>query len=323
MRTVKASYIWGHEDFKYLLIPRILQSFFNIKLVWTTPQNCDLLLVGPYKKYKLIKKKFLSSNNIFFNNVISSLEKGLFFRKYKPLSIFYSRENERIFDKKENFKIGTDYNYFDDESYLRIPIWKDFIDWSHLELSACPITFLNARRFGSHYNLLDLTNPQGIDFIKKPKNLCCFFSYLTEPRKSLISRIRRNFVIDGYGKAFNEKIKNHNESNFLKKDVLKNYFGNFCPENSLYPGWYTEKVPDAFISKSLPITWADQNISNDFNIKSFINLNDYNLDQIKDLFDELKNENFLLKFSKEPLLLTEPNLDQEIAFVKRIVNNFL
>jgi hypothetical protein len=57
--------------------------------------------------------------------------------------------------------------------------------------------------------------------------------------------------------------------------------------------------------------------------KSFINLNDYNLDQIKDLFDELKNENFLLKFSKEPLLLTEPNLDQEIAFVKRIVNNFL
>jgi hypothetical protein len=323
MKIVKASYIWGHEDFKYLLIPRIIESFFNIKLVWTTPQKCDLLMVGPYKKYKLIREKFLRPHNNFLKNIISNFDKGLLFRKYQPLSIFYSRENERIFDKHENFKIGTDYNYFEDDNYLRIPIWKDFIDWTYLKIPACSTGVLNARRFGSHYNLLDLTNPQGVDFLKKPRSFCSFFSYLAEPRKSLLFKINRNFIIDGYGKAFNKKIKNHNESNFVKKDVLKNYFANFCPENSLYPGWYTEKVPDAFISKSLPVTWADQNISNDFNIKSFINLNDYNLDQMNDLFNELKNENFLLKFSKEPLLLIEPNLDQEIAFVKRIVNNFL
>ena len=45
-----------------------------------------------------------------------------------------------------------------------------------------------------------------------------------------------------------------------------------CPENGLYPGYYTEKIPEAFYSGCLPITWADENIVADFNSRAFLNL---------------------------------------------------
>ena len=319
MKTIKASYIWAHSDIKHLLVTKIMESYFDINLIWTTPAKCDLLFIGPYRPYRKIKEKLFFPNNKKINQILLNIEKGLFLRNYKPLTIFYSRENERIFDLPEDFKIGTDYNYPKNENYLRVPVWKDFIDWSHLNLIKSPINTLNARRFGDHYNLADLTKPQGSDFMKKKRNFCCFFSYLWEPRKSLIAEIKKQFHIDGFGKAFDYKIKNHNESTFVKKEILTNYFANFCPENTLYPGWYTEKVPDAFLSKSLPITWADQNIKNDFNSKAFINLNDFDDTQLSNLLENIKDDNFLNQFSKEPLLLTEPNLNKEINFVKKIL----
>ena len=64
MQSIKISQIWSEEDCRYYLVPRIIQEIFNIKLIWTTPRNCDLLIVGPYRKFGQIKKKLLK--NIIF-----------------------------------------------------------------------------------------------------------------------------------------------------------------------------------------------------------------------------------------------------------------
>ena len=61
--------------------------------------------------------------------------------------------------------------------------------------------------------------------------------------------------------------------------------------NSIYPGYYDERVIDAFYFDSLPITWSDKNIAVDFNPNALINLNDY-LYNFEKLVDDLKNENF-------------------------------
>ena len=103
---------------------------------------------------------------------------------------------------------------------------------------------------------------------------------------------------------------------------MKNYLINFCPENELYPGWYTEKVPDAFLAGNISLTWADQNIRTDFNKKSFINLNDYRIDELDSLFKEFRSSDFISKFFKEPLLLDSININQEIEFCKTILKNF-
>ena len=43
---------------------------------------------------------------------------------------------------------------------------------------------------------------------------------------------------------------------------------------------------------------------------------------LKDLFKLLKEEKFLKKYTKEPLLLKRPNLDSEIKFIEMILSNF-
>ena len=136
----------------------------------------------------------------------------------------------------------------------------------------------------------------------------------------MYSHISKDFIIDGYGPYFDKKIKNHNDSKFNKREILKKYAFNLCPENSLFPGYYTEKVPEAFLSKSLPISWMDNNVTFDFNEKSFINLLNYSKDNYLGIISLLKDDNFLKKFTDEPLLLKEPNLENEILFVKKIIN---
>ena len=82
-------------------------------------------------------------------------------------------------------------------------------------------------------------------------------------------------------------------------DVLKNYSFNLCPHNSLYPGYHDEKIVNAFISKSLAVTWADKNINFDFNDKAFINLIDYSSSNYEEICLLIKDENFLRKLPQK------------------------
>ena len=59
MKKIKVSYIWGHPNYKELLIPKIIKTFFNFEIIWTKPSESDLLFVGPYKKFgKNYKKNY-------------------------------------------------------------------------------------------------------------------------------------------------------------------------------------------------------------------------------------------------------------------------
>ena len=322
MKDLKVSYIWGHNNFKELLIPKIITNYFNFNIIWTDPLDCDLLLIGPYKKFGKILKKIYSKSNFLSADVFNNLERRVFFRKNKPITLFYSRENERSSFEKTDYSIGSDFNYEKNENYLRIPIWKDYCDWSDFGIANSPLKTLNALRFGEHYSIKAMLEPIGNKIVPEEKNLCCFFSNLNFIRNQYLEMIKKYFKIDGYGSAFDPNILGHNQSNFQKKDIMKNYLINFCPENELYPGWYTEKVPDAFLAGNIALTWADQNIRTDFNKKSFINLNDYRIDELDILFKELKSNDFISKFYKEPLLLDPINIDREIVFCKKILSNF-
>ena len=322
MKDLKVSYIWGHNNFKELLIPKIITNYFNFNIIWTDPSDCDLLLIGPYKKFGKILKKIYSKSNFLSGDVFNNLERRVFFRINKPITLFYCRENERSSFEKTDYSIGSDFNYEKNENYLRIPIWKDYCDWSDFGIANSPLKTLNAIRFGEHYSIKAMLEPISNKFIPEEKNLCCFFSNLNFIRNQYVEMIKKYFKIDGYGSAFDQNILGHNQSNFKKKDIMKNYLINFCPENELYPGWYTEKVPDAFLAGNIALTWADQNIRTDFNKKSFINLNDYRIDELDILFKELKSNDFISKFYKEPLLLDPINIDREIVFCKKILSNF-
>ena len=133
--------------------------------------------------------------------------------------------------------------------------------------------------------------------------------------------LSEHFEVSGYGPYFNKNIKHHNLSQFNKREIMKNYGFNLCPENSLYPGFYSEKIPEAFLGNCLPITWADKNVNCDFNENAFINLIDHVKDNYNEICNLLKEVDFLKKFNGQPLLIKEPNLEKETLIVKRILNS--
>jgi len=283
-------------------------------------EKCDILFLGPYKPnslkgkiYSSIKKKFPRLEDTFnrFNMKILN-------RKFQPIKIFHSHENYPFPDFEYDFSI-TNHLGMNSEKNLRFPLWKDLIDWKHLGIIRNTNKFI--KRFDNFYNIRSLMLPQGENFLKKERKICLLSSHLNEPRKSMYFNLSKYFTVDGYGSFFNKDVKHHNLSPNSKKEILSKYAFNLCPENSLYPGYYTEKVPEAFLGKSLPLAWADNNINIDFNEKSFVNLLNYSKDNYFEISNLLKDENFLKQFTTEPLLLKEPNLNEEINFIKKIISS--
>jgi hypothetical protein len=332
MKLLKIAHIWtpGTGHILSSLIFNLIKNLSNRKVIFAEPNDADILIMGCYnienissRLYNNFSRRLKSAK---INKIIDRFQQSTFFRKYQPLKIFYTTENFRHDAVKADFSITWNLGV-DSKNHLRIPPWKENIDWSNYGIVREPsffyekekYTFNNIIRFGNFYNLKELLEPQG-DFFLKKKNMCIFTTLLNEPRKSIYEIFSKNFIVDGYGKYFDKSIKNHNESNFTKKHIMQNYAFNLCPHNAIYPGLYEEKVPEAFLSKCLPITWADQNIDYDFNSKAFVNLNDHIKDNFKEIIYLLKQREYLLRFVQQPLILEEPDLKGEINFVKRIID---
>ena len=65
-----------------------------------------ILIVGTYRKFGKIKKLLIF---FFKSEFLENYYRNILFRKDKPITIFYSRENER---KRQRycFSAGTDFN---------------------------------------------------------------------------------------------------------------------------------------------------------------------------------------------------------------------
>lgn len=322
MKTLKVAFFAVHDiaDIQNSVFFHLLKNCSKKDIEIVSKEKADLLIIGPYDS---IKYKRIILNKLFRKKILNDVLKYFpnfdiysFRRKYKPLRIFLSNENIHQNLPKFDYSFHHDLGIVNNK-HFRFPIWKDHIDWSHEGIKR-ELT-LTAKRFGAFWKLEDLLRPQGANFIKK-KNICLVTSHMTEPKLSIYLKFKEYFQVDGYGSYFDKKIKNHNSSNFSIRDIFQNYAFNLCPENSLFPGYYNERVPNAFLANTLPITWADQNIDLDFNSKAFINLIDHASNNYDDICNLLKDDNYLLNYSKEPLLLKKPNLDKERVFVQKILS---
>lgn len=324
MKIIRVSALWtaGIETISNTVIFNLIKQLSNAKILFVAPKDADLLFLGPYNlesiKNRIIRRLSRDINIKKISEYFEYFQRKTVFRKYQPITIFYAHENIRHDAIKSNFSINSDLGVNSD-LHLRFPVWKENINWSEFGIIREDKTDIN-HRYGSYYDIEDMMRPQGKNFLSK-KNFCIITSHMNQPRGLIYHAFKNEFIVDGYGPFFDKKIKNHNVSNFYKKDILKNYAFNLCPHNFIYPGLYEEKVPEAFLSKCLPVTWADENISYDFNVKSFVNLNNYIKNNFKDIIYLLKQNEFLNTFVDQPLLLSKPTLHKEIAFAKKIIDS--
>lgn len=307
---IKLAFQNTYSGYENSLLPRLIGQEAKCPVKITPVKDCDLLVLGPFIKRPRNRQLRQALKPI--NNCIDLL-KG---RKNQPLTLFHTGENVRWNAIKADYAISFDLGVTS-PTHFRFPLWMEILDWTHEDVKG-----LSNPRFGCLLDIDRLMRPLGDAFLKKPNLVAFFASHMREPRASLVQALNSRVRVECFGPHFNNQIKNHNESGFEKLEILKGFRFNLCPENSLYPGYYTEKIPEAFYAETLPITWVDSNVIADFNSNAFINLlplatGGYDSSQLEYL---LSDEN-IMKMAMEPLLTKKPNLESLRSFLKTILSS--
>jgi len=317
MTVIQVSTIGVPEDYKTGLIPAICKNL-GYQIQWGKPEDCDILIIGPFAN--LSKKRLgwcpkpLRPQVTVINDVLRSI---LNRRKYAPLTLFHTGENIRHDFANADYSITFDLG-ITNPKHFRLPYWMEMVDWSGEDVSGN----LNPR-YGRLLELSKLMEPLGVNFLKRPRSAALFASHLREPRATLLDVVKNQIAVTEFGKTFNPAIKNHLESGLIKYEALQDFAFNLCPENGMYPGYYTEKIPEAFMAGCLPITWADENLKVDFNPNALINLAPMSWNEFSDLKDILHSEKKLSAYAEQSLITKRPSLDPLKLYMKDMIETAL
>ena len=134
---------------------------------------------------------------------------------------------------------------------------------------------------------------------------------MVESRLNAIQNISEYKRVDIFGKANPEYNLPDGEKH--KLDLISNYKFSLCYENSISPGYHTEKLLHGKIAGNIPIYYGDETVCKDFNPKSFINTVNMSdeemietikeIDTNRELYDRINSEPlFENKISLEPLI---------------------
>ena len=311
MRSVRISTAGCPSDYSQGLLPIIAQSL-GYQLDWVKPNQADLLILGPFikpdsKKLKWCPKPLRPAVNSILNLTPS--------RANSPLRVFHSAENLRHDTVPAEYSISFDLN-ISSEQHFRLPYWMEMIDWSHEG-----IVGNQNPRYGKLMSIERLMQPLGNRFLEKKQAAAFLSSHIREPRKTLFEAVQKVMPVTGFGAHFDKTIENHHLSGFLKQELLQEFGFNLCPENGMYPGYYTEKIPEAFFADCLPITWTDENVKVDFNPQAFINLAPMTWCNYEPLAEIIHSPQALQSYTAQALLLKAPSILPFRDFVKRILED--
>jgi hypothetical protein len=246
------------------LVMRTIRTSFRPQLVSRLSPH-DLLIRGPFSR---------GNKRLRITDAATQLWQGFNKNFYQPLSLHVSSENHTLPNYQSYIQSGSDFGIghelTNDITYLRSPHWHNYIDFLSVGIEGPKFW----PRLGRPIQVSELTSP--INWNQKAAYKAAFVcSNMTHERLKHMEYVDEVVPIEGFGKAFNFKIHNHSQSGFLKRDLLSNYQYCFCPENSLAPGYYTEKIPESYISGSIPITYCDPSVYIDFSPAALINIHSF------------------------------------------------
>jgi hypothetical protein len=228
-------------------------------------------------------------------------------------TLSYIGENIRPSYIGYSHSLSFDYDTYGGRNH-RLPLWYSRLAWGGFTEKP--------RRVGSNNHgyepLIDiksLTRPRKLDMTNKDK-FCVMVAGNPEGlRINLFQSISKYKQVDGYGNMFGRALRSS------KFDILPEYKFCLCPENSVYDGYVTEKLIDAYAGGCVPIYSGEMQLDQDFNEFAFLNY--YDIGNMDELIRSIKawdeEDKEYKKLYEEPLLLQEPKLDDAIAFVRSIV----
>lgn len=230
--------------------------------------------------------------------------------EYSGLTLFHTGENKRYSSVEADYSISFDLGV-ENKKHFRMPLWWECIDWAEDGVETDP-----GARIAKLFTKETLCTPLGRSVLKRPIKAALITTHLHEPRASLLRAVEGKMPVGKFGSFFDTSIGHHNSRAFYKDKLLADFAFCLCPENSMYPGYYTEKVPEAYGCGTIPITWADQNITNDFQAGSFINMADFASRGYESV--DLHDKDFLQERVETPLLREPPTLEPLFEFLSKV-----
>lgn len=269
---------WGDLDINNNFLINIIREFKSAEI--SSPEDSDVIICS-----------------VFGN------EHHKFYGKKKI--IYYTGENIRPDFSSYDLSFTFDFDDYNGRN-LRVPLWYFYID------------FFNKKTYGNpQYLIPENYLYESNEFSEKPKNnFCCtVFSKYDGDRFQMMQNLSSYKDIHGFGKVHPNRIQ---EGEKIKMDIISNYKFSICFENSIYPGYFTEKLLHAKIAGTIPIYKSDKSFSLDFNEKCCINLCNLSFDEIRERVIEIDNNNKLYNdYLNEPLFNTKIDIN-EIG--KKIIN---
>lgn len=201
---------------------------------------------------------------------------GTEYLKYNCTRIFYTGENDIPDFNHCDYALSCHYITFNDR-HTRFPNFATYHQHQDLVEGKRPVT------------KEELTTRKFCSFIASS-------SWADPARKELFTLLSRYKHIDSPGKIFNNmtmpvtgKRWDIDKLNFMGEHKFSMAF-----ENSSVPGYTTEKILHALVSRSIPIYWGNPIIGNDFNEEAFINCNSYgSFDEVVKRVIEIDNDDEL------------------------------
>jgi hypothetical protein len=254
---------WGQPHDEMWFTKFIIENIGEVKIVKYN-ENPDILF---------------ASVDGSINNVINLNAKCKVFFYGENLNRYPPYNNDTILENTFDLIVGFRYTNLD-KKILRFPLWLMYYDYYN---------------FKNHMNIITYIENKYIENIKKTKTI--FASIVARhdregQRTKLCNALSKYESIIGLGKImspadFRNNTKKIGCSSQDKINYISQGIYNICPENSVYEGYYTEKIFQAFEGGTIPIYWAI-----DLPEKGLINENKYcfcNINNEKQMHDSIEN----------------------------------
>jgi hypothetical protein len=222
-------------------------------------------------------------------------------------------ENQRPNYRKYKFSLSSDFDSYGGRN-CRVPLWYMQLQWRELVSSQPAPNRRTAHGFEPLVDIDALMRPRPSPSAADKELFCCMIASNPEPHRMLcVERLSSIERVDLFGPIAGKPYR------ASKYDLLSRYRFNLCFENSIFPGYYTEKLLQAWVGGCVPLYYSDGWFKFDFNQKALVNRIDFrSIDEFVAHVASLHASRAAMnEMFAQPLLTKRPTLDDAIAFLRR------
>ena len=227
-------------------------------------------------------------------------------------SIFFTGENERPpFGNWDAYLSFDQHSYGGKNAYL--PLW-----WLTSSDLIMPVV---SPYLGKAITIEQMLSKRTTNYEERDKFCVAFIGKAYPFRMQAIAALSKIGKVDVFGGIS----RNQSRSTAKKKyDTAQNYKFVFAFENDLFPGYVTEKAPEAWATGAVPLYWG-LDPRGYINQKSLLNLANFNnLEEYVERVSEVSQSAKLWsEIAEQPFLAKKPKLDEVLEVLRRTLHRLV